>query len=179
MKLIIDEQIRIELIEEKHAEAIFKMVDENRNYLRKWLAFVDHMQSVDFAKNFVKGTMSRNKDGQEFAFVIFEHDMMIGRIGVYKIDLYNSIGEIGYWIVENAQGKGIITKCCKVLMNFCFDELNLNRIEIKCSTENARSKAIPEKLHFKKEGIIRQGEQLYQHYNDLYLFSLLKSDLVQ
>ncbi len=176
MTINIDDKIRIELIEEKHTQSIFDMVNENRNHLRPWLPFVDRMQTVEFTKNFVNETMQRNKDGIEYAFVIFNNDKMVGRIGVYKIDHQNSIGEIGYWIVENSQGSGIVTKCCKGLIDFCFNDLKLNRIEIKCGTENLKSKTIPEKLNFTKEGVIRQGELLYDKFIDLILFSLLKKE---
>ena len=176
MTIIIDENIRLDLINENHSQSIFDVVDKNRAHLREWLPFVDRMQSVEFAENFVKGTMQRNKDGIEFAFVIIENDKLIGRIGVYKIDNQNKIGEIGYWLVENSQGKGIITKSSKAIIDFCFTALQLNRIEVKCGTENIKSRTIPEKFNFTKEGIIKQGELLYEKFIDLNLYSLLKSE---
>ena len=177
MIINIDENIKIELINENHSQPIFDIVDQNRIHLRQWLPFVDRMQTVEFAENFVKGTMQRNKDGNEFAFVIIENDKVIGRIGVYKIDGQNKIGEIGYWLAENLQGKGIITKSSKALIDFCFSDLQLNRIEIKCGTENFKSKTIPEKLNFTREGVIREGELLYDKFIDLNLYSLLKTDI--
>jgi ribosomal-protein-serine acetyltransferase len=75
------------------------------------------------------------------------------------------------------QGKGIITKSCKAIIDFSFLDLHLNRIEIKCGTENFKSKTIPEKLNFTQEGIIRQGELLYDKFIDLNLYSLLKNDI--
>lgn len=176
MTISIDENIRLELINENHAQQIFDVVDANRAHLRKWLPFVDRMQTLAFAENFVQGTMQLNKDGIEFAFVIMEHNKVVGRIGVYKINNQNKIGEIGYWLAENAQGKGIVTKASKAMINFCFSELELNRIEIKCGTENEKSKTIPEKLNFTKEGVIRQGELLYDKFIDLNLYSLLKQE---
>ena len=166
----------MELIDATHSLSIFTMVDQNRFFLRHWLAFVDKMDSVNFAENFVLGTMKRNQDGQEYAFVIKDKDIPVGRIGIYKIDTQNKIGEIGYWLIEEAQGRGIITSACKTLVDFCFQDLNLHRIEIKCGTENYKSQAVPMKLGFKKEGIIREGEWLHEKYIDLYLYSLLKSE---
>lgn len=177
LTLKIDDNISLELVEEKHTKPIYDLVSENKNHLRQWLPWVDNMQTVEFAENFVKGTMQRNKDGNEFAFVIIENDKVIGRIGVYKIDGQNKIGEIGYWLAENLQGKGIITKSCKGLIDFCFSDLQLNRIEIKCGTENFKSKTIPEKLNFTREGVIREGELLYDKFIDLNLYSLLKTDI--
>lgn len=176
MEIKIDETLRIELINENHSKAIFKMVHENRNHLRQWLPFVDRMENVEFAENFVRGTMHRNKDGIEYAFVILENENVVGRIGVYKIDPQNKIGEIGYWLVESGQGKGIITRTCKSLMDFCFSDLELNRIEIKCATENYKSKTIPEKLNFTREGVIRQGELINDKFFDLNLYSFIKAD---
>lgn len=176
MILDIEQDIQLELITENHAQPIFDIVNENRTHLREWLPFVDRMQTIEFAQNFVKGTMQRNQDGNEYAFVIVVNNKVIGRIGVYKIDNQNKIGEIGYWLAENAQGKGIVTKSCQSIIDFCFSDLQLNRIEIKCGTENLKSKTIPEKLNFTKEGVLRQAELLYNSYIDLNLYSLLKSE---
>jgi ribosomal-protein-serine acetyltransferase len=176
MNISIDHELQIELINESHIQAIFEMVDNNRSHLRTWLGFVDRMQTSEFAKNFVNGTMQRNSEGQEYAFVILENEVIVGRIGIYKIDGQNKIGEIGYWIIENAQGKGIITKACKTLLDFCLTELQLNRIEIKCGTGNTKSQEIPKRLHFTEEGILRQAEYINGQFIDLKLFSFLRTD---
>lgn len=174
MILRVNPTIRLELINDHHAQPIFDMVETNRGHLRAWLPFVDRMLSVDFAINFVKGTRERNMLGVEYAFVIYENEEPVGRIGVYKVDLANQIGEIGYWIIEHKQGKGIITQACQTIIHFCFDTLNLNRIELKCGIENTRSMAIPLRFGFVREGIIHEGEWLHDRYIDLVLFALLK-----
>ena len=101
---------------------------------------------------------------------------VIGRIGVYKIDSKSQIGEIGYWLAECEQGKGIVFKCCQALIAFCFSHLNLNRIEIRCGSRNLKSRQVPERLNFSFEGILRQGEFLYDKFIDLCLYSLLKEE---
>lgn len=176
MTINISPTIRLELITEKDAEPIFNLVDKNRLHLRPWLPFVDKMQTVEFAENFVKGTMQRNKEGLEYAFAIFLENQLVGRIGVFNINLQNKIGEIGYWLAQNVQGKGIITQSCQALINFCFANLQLNRIEIKCGTQNLKSNIIPQKLNFTHEGVLRQAEWLYGNFIDLNLYSLLKSE---
>ncbi|MBK8052810.1 MAG: GNAT family N-acetyltransferase [Saprospiraceae bacterium] len=176
MKIEVDQNIFAELIKPSHAPLIFEMVDINRDHLRQWLPFVDRMQDVSFAENFVKGTISRNQTGTEFAFIIFYEDTPVGRIGIYKIDHLNKSGEIGYWLIPAAQSKGIIQKSANALIDYSFDHLGLHRIEIRCATENHKSQSIPEKLGFTKEGIIRDGEWLGDRFTDLVLYSLLKKD---
>lgn len=177
MNLKIDDQIHLELIAIKHAQEIFNLVDRNRTHLKQHLSFVDKMQTVDFAINFAKGTIEKNKLGIEYAFVIYFNNNPIGRIGIYKIDLQNKIAEIGYWLDKKEEGKGIISKSLNSLIKFCFDELKLNRIEIKCGIENSKSNAIPIKFNFKFEGVIRQGEFINNQYIDLNLYSLLREEM--
>jgi len=176
MILNTNNHIRIELIQEQHSAAIFEMVDANRAHLRPWLPFVDRMQSPEFAHSFVKGTLQRNANGTEYACVIFVGHTMVGRIGIYKLDAQNKTGEIGYWLIEPYQGKGIMTQACRALMDFSFADLQLNRLEIKCGTQNHKSKGIPERLNFTHEGVLRQAEWLYDKFIDLDLYAFLKTD---
>ncbi len=174
MVITINEHIHIELINTIHAATLFNMVDANRHHLRIWLPFVDRMQEISFAENFIKGSIERNHNGIEYAFIIYENKQAVGRIGVYNIHQQNGIGEIGYWLISTAQSKGIITNCCKALIAYCFNTLNLNRIEIKCATQNTKSMSIPKRLGFTQEAILKEAELLYDYYVDLYLFVLLK-----
>ncbi len=69
-----------------------------------------------------------------------------------------------------------MTASCRAVINYCFNELNVNRITIECATENARSRRIPERLGFKLEGIIRQVERLGDAYVDHAFYGLLRSE---
>ena len=65
------------------------------------------------------------------------------------------------------------------MIDLSFSELQLNRIEIKCGTENIKSQSIPEKLNFTKEGVMKQAELLYDRLIDLNLYALVKIDKKQ
>ncbi len=83
---------------------------------------------------------------------------------------------IGYWLTEAAQGNGIIFKSCKALITNGFKELNLHRIEIKAAVNNIKSQAIPLKLNFTKEGVLREAELVNERFIDLDLFAVLKHE---
>ena len=72
-----------------------------------------------------------------------------------------------------------MTASCHAVVYHTFNTLKLNRIAIQCATENTRSRAIPERLGFKLEGIVREAEWLYDHYVDHALYSLLRSDNIE
>ena len=71
------------------------------------------------------------------------------------------MGEIGYWLSEDLQGKGIVTQSCKALIKLGFEVFNFNRIQIPAAEENYKSRSVSERLGFKFEGIIREREYLY------------------
>jgi ribosomal-protein-serine acetyltransferase len=176
MKIIVDDNLSMEIITSQHAESIFNIANSNRDQLREWLPWVDKMKSIDFIIDFIVEAQICYFEKRDYAYVILYNNIVVGRIGIYKIDHLNKIGSIGYWLDEGHQGKGIITKACRELLNYGFNALDLNRIEIKCGTKNHKSQAIPKRLNFKEEGIVRQGELLYNKYIDLYSYSMLKED---
>jgi ribosomal-protein-serine acetyltransferase len=170
------ESIVIASLEAGHAPALLQLVNANRPHLRQWLPWVDYMQSVEDFEKFIVMSEKREVAGTDIGGIILYNGVAAGRIGVYDINPQNKIGAIGYWLGEAFSGKGIVTTACKAMIAYCFTELHLNRIEIKCGSGNYPSQAIAERLDFTKEGILRQAELLHGNYIDLYLYSMLKAE---
>lgn len=97
----------------------------------------------------------------------------------HRIDLQNRIGELGYWLGEKFQGRGIMTKACRAMVAYGFSERALNRIEIHCAAANEKSRAIPERLGFRIEGALRQAERLADGYVDNVVYGLLASEFAE
>ena len=176
MPIKVDDIISLDFLEEHHADELLNLVNANRDYLKKWLIWVDHMQTVEDLQQHINLTKQKASLGTDFGYSIFYNEKIAGRIGIHHINRQHMIGEIGYWLAEDMQGKGIIAKCCTTLLNHAFNELGLNRIELKCGLDNSKSRAIPEKLGFTLEGILRKAELLNGQFIDLYLFSMLKEE---
>jgi ribosomal-protein-serine acetyltransferase len=176
MKIEIDDTISLEFLEEIHAESLLNLVNNNRAYLREWLPWVDHMLSVTDFIRYIRNTKNQADEKTDFGYAIIIDKNIVGRIGLYHINQQNKIAEIGYWLADGWQGKGIVTRCCRAMINHGFTQLGLNRIEIKCGTGNNKSLAIAEKLQFKQEGILRQAELLNGRFIDLYLYAMLKEE---
>ena len=176
MTIKFSETGHLELINPTHGPILFDMIDQHREYLKEWMTFVDRMQNLDSITNFITGCIARNESGSEYGFVVFENNNPVGRNTIHKIDQTNQSGEIGYWLIPSAQSKGIISQSTAELLNFGFNNLELNRLEIRCGTGNVKSQKIPEKLGFYKEGIMREGERLNGGFHDLFIYSLLRKD---
>ncbi|MBD8389907.1 GNAT family N-acetyltransferase [Dysgonomonas sp. BGC7] len=152
---------------------IFNTLNEQREYMREWLPFVDTTHVVEDTADFVNHVL-QTTDKQ---FTIFYQDKFVGLVGFKDTDWSNKKTEIGYWLSQHAQGKGIIIRSVKELIQYAFDEMDMNRIQIKVAEGNHKSRRIPEKIGFQNEGIERDGELLVDNiYTDIVVYSLLKRE---
>ncbi|MBW6458254.1 MAG: GNAT family N-acetyltransferase [FCB group bacterium] len=177
MKYQLDDAISLEPLQPSDATDIFRTIDSQRDYLGKWLPFVEHTKSVKDSEQFVDSVLTSPDDRFEPVYSIRKKGEFLGLIGFVNSDLRNRKTEIGYWISEKFQKQGIMTRCVKKLCEIAFEERDMNRIVIKCACKNTESRGIPERLGFQLEGIERQGELLPGNvYTDLAIYSKLKHD---
>ncbi|WP_408015211.1 GNAT family N-acetyltransferase [Rossellomorea arthrocnemi] len=172
----VDHEISIELFQQQHKEELYALIDSNRDHLRQWLLWVDKRRSPEDFEPIIPIWIRNYADNNGFDAGIRYQGQLVGMIGLHFIDWKTRSTSIGYLLSENAQGNGIITRTVTSLLNYLFKEMGLNRVEIQCALNNKKSMGIPERLGFSKEGITRDGQWLYDHYEDLVTYSLLKKD---
>jgi len=156
------------------ASTVYRVVDNNRAYLRKWLPWVDSTDSPAVTESVIASWEKDYDNGNDVVLGIFENGKYVGNIGLHSIKRPNRSGMVGYWLSENAQGRGIVTDCVRALMDFGFGTLDLNRIYVYCAADNTKSRAIPERLGFVQEGTLQDGEHLYGVYHDLIIYGMVK-----
>ncbi|MEI7735309.1 MAG: GNAT family protein [Ferruginibacter sp.] len=176
MNLKVDDRIKLVLLDDIHATETFALINANRQHLRTWLPWVDNMRTIEIFESYIRKTKEETIAGTDFGFVIFEDERIAGRIGIHNIDHQTKTGAIGYWLGKEFENRGIITKACNAIIEFGFTQLALDRIEIKCATENYKSKAVPERLGFIQESILPQAEFVNDKILDLYVYALSKKD---
>lgn len=173
----VDQEIKLTQLLPSDTKDIFKTINSQRAYLGKWLPFVEFTKQVSDSENYVDSIVFAPDERFEYVFAIRKRARFVGLIGFKDTDRYNRKTEIGYWLSENFQKQGIVTKSVRKLCDYAFQELGINRIQIKCAVGNSASSNIPKRLGFCFEGIERQGELLTGgHFTDLEIYSKLKSD---
>lgn len=172
----VNEEVKLKIFEVRHAELLFNLTNENRKYLGEWLPFVETTTKVDQSKAFIQKSLEKFAKGNGFDLGIWLNNQLVGTIGFHYIDDFNKKTSIGYYLSEHAQKKGIMTACVKALLKYAFEELNLHRVEIRVATGNKKSQAIPERLGFTKEGVIRGVEKLNGEFVDHVVYGILKDE---
>lgn len=178
--IYLKENIRLRELQLSDAPELFRIIDTQRDYLGEWLPFVAHTKAIEGSQKFIRSIISVPQEEREFVFAILVEEQFAGIIGFKDTDRTNRKTEIGYWIGNDFQGRGIVTMATNALCRFAFQELNINRIQIKCAVGNIKSSSIPRKLGFVFEGIERDGElQSSGIFSDIEIFSLLRSEYEQ
>jgi RimJ/RimL family protein N-acetyltransferase len=176
------EQIAAERITlKKHsleiAEQMFGYVDQDRERLRVFLPWVDSTRSVEDERGYIKMTHDKWASNELFDFGIFRNSdsLYLGNCGIHSIAWPHNRCEIGYWILGAFEGQGFISEAVRALEKTLF-EIGFNRVEIHCSSSNARSASVPRSNGYQLEGTLRQDAIENGTYRDTFVFAKLKSD---
>lgn len=155
------------------ARDLFLAVDRNRDFFRPWLGWVDFVKSPEDEFSVVQ-SVAKNDVCKYF---IYWYMRLVGMVGVVREDNANRTMEIGYWLSQDVNGNGVMSQAVKKIQDLCFERGDANRVEIRCATENKKSRAIPERLNFKLDGVLRQAEFLPGgKIHDVAVYSKLKSE---
>ena len=174
--ITVNKDIEVSLLEEKHAPEMFALIEASRESLRQWLPWVDTTLTLDDSKMFIMRATDQFYNDTGIHCAIFYQGRMAGVIGCVKMDLGNRTSEVGYWLGDAYRGMGIMTTVCAVVLEYLFESMFLNRVEIRCAPENIKSIAVPIRLGFKKEGVVRQAAWLNDRFIDLAIYGMLAEE---
>ena len=168
----------LDYLKETDAPELFSLVDQNRSHLKEFLPWLNSTQGPKDSEGFIKSLQESNRLRKTLGLSVKKEGKIIGMASFNTIDWANKVGRIGYWLSQSEQGQGVMTKACQKLLSLGFKDFSLNKIEIRCATQNLASKKIPERLDFTCEGTLREAEWLYDHFVDHDVYGLLKKEWV-
>lgn len=173
----VDSEVKLVFLQESLAENLFKLIDSDRDYLSEWLPWPPLTKSMEDEKTFIKSAIIAFAEGKSMACAIEYLGQIVGVIGYNKIDKSLSKVEIGYWLSSKFQGKGIVTRACKYLIQYAFDGLNIEKVQISVATGNKASRNICERLGLTLEGVIRNYENLHGEIVDHAVYGIRADEI--
>lgn len=174
--LRIDDDLELRLLERRHAPELFELTVANREHLRPYLPWVPKMTLLEQTEGFIDNALQQFARHDGFQAGIFVHGELVGMVGLHYIRWHTERTEVGYWLAERAQGQGVMTRAIGGLVAYCFRDLHLGRVEIRCAEENTRSRRIPERLGFTQEGILRRMNRLEGGWCNWVVYGLLRDE---
>ncbi|MCF8130776.1 MAG: GNAT family N-acetyltransferase [Deltaproteobacteria bacterium] len=123
----LDNGIKLSLSIPRYAEELFELADKNRGFLKQWLPWLDTATEPSDTKEFIEAQLLRFQRGEALHVTIFHGDKIAGVLGYDRIDQVNGIGHMGYWPAKEYNGKGIMARSVKNLIELGFKYYSLNR----------------------------------------------------
>ncbi|GAA0502461.1 GNAT family N-acetyltransferase [Salinibacillus aidingensis] len=154
------ERLFIRMPEPGDGKTVYPAIQASINELKQWLPFAQNKQSEEETEINIREAYTKFLRREDLRLHIFlkETGEFVGSSGLHNIDWDIPKFEIGYWVHTHHSGRGYVREAVEGITNLAFRELKARRIEIQCDAKNHKSRAIPERLDFKLEGILRNDE---------------------
>jgi RimJ/RimL family protein N-acetyltransferase len=168
-------------LEPHHAEEFAAHMDRAREHIRPWVGPSFVTSDVEGAR----ATLQKYADGAARdgirIFGIWLEELpgaptLVG--GVMFVEFNPAAGtcELGCWLEPAAEGRGLITAACRMLLSYAFEERGLHRVEWRCRADNARSSAVAERLGMTLEGVLRDAWLVGDTFHDKQVWSILAGE---
>jgi ribosomal-protein-serine acetyltransferase len=172
----VDADTYLQAVGPEDAEELFNVFDSNRSHLKEWHPWVTVLSTETHVEKLIGDWERHHAKTHAVHAVIRSRGRICGMINTINVDWINRWTVFSYWLSASHQGRGIMTGCCRLMINHAFGHWNLNRITIECATENRKSRAIPERLGFTLEGTVRGIERIGDRFVDHALYGLLRHE---
>lgn len=155
------ERLVIRSPREADAPALRLAIAESIDALRLWMPWAQAVPALEESQANCKKAVVDFQQGRDYRLHLFlkEPQTFIGSSGLHAIDWRVPKVEIGYWVRTSYSGKGYITEAIREITRYAIEELGMNRVEIRMSAGNTKSRAVPERLGFTFEGQLRNDDR--------------------
>ena len=171
---------RLILREYKKEDAKSLAKNINDKIIWYYTARIPYPYTLKMAKEYIKKQIKKDKSKEKtnfvFAVQLKGEKGIIGAVGLHSLDKDHKKIEIGYWLGQNYREKGIMSEAEKAVLEFAFNELNVNKVWGQAIVENKGSNALFNKFGFRKVGICQEELIKDGKKKDAYFWELLRKD---
>lgn len=155
--------------------ALYRLTAASRERLRRWLPWVEGTAGPEDTAAFVQRAIGQADAGTGLHLGVHEGGVLAGVIGYRRQDPPQSL-DVGYWLGDGFEGRGLMTSACRALVTHAFAAAGSHRIQIRAASGNARSRAIPERLGFRLEGVLHEAEHLAAGWVDHCVYGMVAGE---
>ena len=139
--------------------------------------YVPHPYPPGAAEEFVRKARDQWRHDEAYVFAIIEKasEQFAGCMGIHPLPAHNR-AEVGYWIGLPYWGRGLATAALRLIIQFGFEELKLNRIAAGHFPQNPASGRVMQKANMRYEGLLRGALFHHDEYKDEVRYAILRRD---
>ena len=155
-RIIVDNRITLAVLAESEADALYRLVDQNRQYLAEYLPWAITNKLED-SREFIQKVRRDRAAGTDYGFGVYVGGVLAGHVSLMHLSPQQT-PEIGYWIGEEWKGQGVTTKVAEKITRLAMVDLGIDNIVIKAATTNAASNKIAQKLGYEQFSVEQDDE---------------------
>lgn len=165
-------------LEPWQAEEFAGHLDRARDHISPWVSAAFVTEGVDDARATLERYADRTAHDGGRLYGIWNDGVLVGGVMFVSFDTKSGACEMGCWLEPGAEGQGLITAACKLLVDWAFTVRGMRRIEWQCRADNKRSAAVATRLGMTLEGVLREAIKVDGVYYGEQVWSLLSTDQV-
>lgn len=172
------DEVTLRVIKASDARTLEFELMRNRGWLRQWEATNPGSFTNFDVRAGIRNLRAHAKVGAGLPYVIEYQGEFVGQLNVSGVT-YGSLSsaQLGYWVAERVAGKGVTPAAVALATDYCFNTLELHRMEIAIRPENTASLRIVEKLGFRYEGLRRRYIHINGDWRDHFSFALVREEV--
>lgn len=168
----LDDERHLRVYDESDVDELHALIEANRADLARWMPWAAG-QDRRGTLGYLRASMRQAQADEGINTAIVEHGRIVGSIGLHNVSWNDRSSNIGYWLAAPARGRGTMTKAVEAFLGYAFGAWELHRVEIRAAVGNAPSRAIPERLGFRQEGVLREAQRVGDRWLDLVVYAQL------
>jgi ribosomal-protein-serine acetyltransferase len=172
----VDDELALRLLEPVDAPELASLVTRNAARLGRWLPFAREPYGEAEALQFIALAAQNWAQNRGAQTGIIWQGRLAGMIGVHDLDRAQGHLTLGYWIAEDGEGKGLVTRSARAILAWAFGPGGLMRAEIRAAEQNQRSRRTAERLGFRQEGILRAAARVGDGWLDMVVYGMTRED---
>ncbi|PGZ74161.1 GNAT family N-acetyltransferase [Bacillus sp. AFS029637] len=173
------ERLFIRMPKPGDGKVVYDAIQASMQELKPWMVFAQKEQTAEEIEESIRKSHIQFLQREDLRLLVFSKETgeFIASSGLHRINWDIPQFEIGYWIDSRFSGKGYMVEAAKGITDYAFSELKANRVEIRCDSLNKKSRAIPEKLGFKLEGILESASVAVEsnRLRDMCVFAMTRN----
>ena len=171
--LTVDRRSVLRPFELTDADALFEMVESDRDYLSWRLPLFSEWTSIELVREAIAGWLTQRENNGSLYFGLWHQGQLEGLLSFEVFDSHNGFAAIGFTITSRLQGTGLAYRAARTMLDHAFDTLHFHRLIARCTVDNGRAMRLLARLGFESEGVLKDALKIEGRFIDLHSYSLL------
>jgi len=171
-----DEGAELRPLEPWRAREFLEHMDRGREFVGRFVGLADAVTDLESSRRFLQGYAHRTASDTGRIHGIWSDDTLVGGVIFRTMDVGLGVAEAGCWLEPSASGRGLVTRACRVLIDWAVEERGIHRVEWHVAAGNAASIAVARRLGMTREGVLRESYPYRGERHDIEVWSVLAPD---